>query len=245
MPYPVLDPTQAAAVPITTVGNPLTSVGDTLASIQTELLARLANRTDVSTPRLTSWINKGYRNVCGMLSLKELEGSLALSLVSGQPFYNLPLCVSFIKRLGVQDSVNYPFWQGRELRMIDITEYRNLPEETNPPTAFFRQARMVVLWPTPDQAYVAPLDFKVRPNDLVNATDSPLLPTEFHHSIILQSHVVALGALVNWPDQAKVRNEFVTEIKPLLNTDAEESAGQYAVVSPRRSRQSLFRQGRE
>lgn len=241
MPYKVLDPTQAAAAPVTTVGAPLVSTGETLASIQTELLLRLGSRTDISTPRLSAWINKGYRNVAGMLTLKELEGSIGLSLVAAQPFYALPLCVSFIKRLGVQDSVHYNVWQGRELGMIDQARYRNLPEETNPPTAYFRQARMVVIWPTPDTAYTAPLDFKVRPNDLVNATDSPLLPTEFHHAIILQAHVVALGALLNWTDQAKVRNEFVTEIKPLLNTDAEESSGQNAVVSPTYMKKSLFR----
>lgn len=244
MPYKVLDPSLAAASPTTTVGAPLTSVGETLSSIETELLYQLGNRDDIQAGRLALWINRAYRNVAAMVTLKELEGSIGLSLVAAQPFYLLPVCISFIKRLGVQDSVDYQFWQGRELRMIDVAGYRNLPEETNPPTAFFRQARMAVIWPTPDRAYTAPVDFKVRPNDLVNATDSPLLPIEFHNAIQLQAKVVALGALLDWTNQSKARNEFVQEIKPLLNTDAAESEGQYAVVSPTYNKKSLFRKAR-
>jgi hypothetical protein len=252
MPYNVLDPTQAAAAPTTTLGAPLTSTGETLSSISTELSAMLGNRDDIAAGRENSWINKAYRNVAGMLTISEIMGSLPLSFVTGQFLYALPVQVAWIKRLGVQDATNYLTWQGRELDLIDLTTYRNLPTAVGPngianapPTSYFRHRRMVVIWPTSDNSYVAPLDFRVRPDDLVNATDSPLLPIEFHNAILLQARVVALSALLNWTDAMKARNDFVSEIKPLLNTDAEESASQYAVVAPVRSQRSLFRKPRD
>ncbi len=249
MPYNVLDPSTAAAAPTTTLGNPLVSQGETLSSISTELLAQLGNRTDVPAPRLNSWINKAYRSVAGMLTLKELEGSLGLSLVASQPLYLIPIQVAWIKRLGVQDSTNYLTWQGRELDPIDLTIYRNLQTSVGgggspngPPRSYFRMNRTVVIWPTPDNAYTAPLDFRVRPNDLVNPTDSPMLPVEFHNAILVRARAIAWGALPGnkkYADDAQ--NEFVSEIKPLVNTDSEEAAAPYPVVSPVRARRSLFR----
>lgn len=247
MPYNVLDQTTAAAAPATTLGAPLVSTGETLASLLTELLLQLGNRDDttIGSGRPTAWINKAYRNVAAMLTIKELDGSLGLNFVANQPFYLVPVQVAWIKRLGVSDPTNYKIWQGRELDPTDLTTYRNYQPLVAPPRSYFRYRRMVVVWPTPDAAYTAPLDFRVRPDDLVNLTDSPLLPIEFHNAILLQSRVVALRALLNWADAMKAQNDFVSEIKPLINTDAAEAAAPYAVVGAVRHTRSLFRRSHE
>lgn len=241
MPYIVLDPSTAAAAPTTVAGAPLTSVGETLLSLRTELAAELAGRSDVTPARLNTWINYAYRNITAILTIKELFASIALNIVAGQPLYLLPIQVAWIKRLGVQDPVDYTIWGGRELNMIDETTYRSLPTLTGEPRSFFRSQRMVVIYPTPIAARVAPLDFRVRVNDLVNDTDSPLLPIEFHVPILLKARVRGLRALLNYKDAAEAQNDFVSEITPLLNTDAAESENQYGVVQPMHRKASLFR----
>ena len=241
MPYAVLDPSTAAASPTTTAGAPLTSVGETLASIKAELLLQLGNRDDLTASRQNMWINWAYRNVCGMLTLKELFGSLPIAIVASQPFYSIPVQVAWVKRFGVIDTVDYGIAGGREFEMIDEASYRILPDFTDEPSRYFRHRRMLVVWPTPLNNRTAPLDFRVRPDDLVNGTDSPLLPIEFHEPILLSARYRALRSLLNWKDAAVAQNDFVSCIKPLLNTDAEESVGQFSVVAPKRSKTSLFR----
>ena len=176
-----------------------------------------------------------------MLTIKELFGSVALSLVADQPFYALPVQVAWIKRLGVSDATTYPVDEGRELEMIDEAQYRTLPVLTDEPTSYFRHRRMVVIWPTPLNARTAPLDFRVRPDDMTADTHSPLLPIEFHIPILLKARQRAWSALLNFKDAAVAQNDFVSEIRPLINTDSEETAGQFATIAPIRSRRRLFR----
>lgn len=241
MPFLVLDPSTAAVAPSTTAGAPLVSVGDTLLTMRTELGAELGNRDDVLAPRLNSWINWGYRNVAGMLELNELHSSVALTIVASQPFYLIPVQVASIDRLSVINDVTYPIDGGRELAMIDAPHYRALRALTDEPTSYFRVGRMVVLWPTPLNARSGALDFKVRPDDLVLDTDSPRISVEFHESILLSARHRAFRSLLNFQAAASALNDFLTTIRPLLNTDADERVTQNAGLAPIRRRSDLFR----
>ena len=243
MPFAVLDPSTAAAAPTTTAGNPLTSVGETLSTLRTELDLQLGDRSDITNARLDSWINWAYRNVAAMLDIKELYGSVSFALVASpaQPFYSIPVQVAWIKRLSVIDASTYPVDEGRELAMIDEAEYRKLRVLVDEPTAYFRWRRMVVIWPTPEVVRTCALDFKVRPNDLVATTDSPILPVEFHEPILLSARHRGLRSLMNWKDALPAMNDFLAAIRPLLNTDAAETMGQNAQLIPVRKRADLFR----
>lgn len=249
MPFTVLDPSTAATAPSTTVGAPLTSVGETLASMQTELVAQLQARADVAaaTTRMTKWINWGYLNIAQMLDLTELWGSVGLSLVASQPLYKIPTVVSWIKRIGLEDLTDYPDTGGFEMEMIDEPTYRMLPDSStfgtlSPliPQKYFRFGRMVVLWPTPDTTYTAALDFRVRPANLANPTDSPILPSEFHEAIFYAGKERACRALKLYQDAAVAQNDKLSVLRPLLNTDAEERTAMHMSLAPVRSRSQLY-----
>lgn len=246
MPYIVLDETIAQAAPVVTIGNPLTSVGMTLSDFQTEIAAEIGSRGDVlaNSPRLLLWINWAYRNVASMVTLKELFGSFAIATVDEQPFYALPSQVAWIKRVSVNDSVNF-LAGGRELEMTDEAGYRLLSDADldDEPSRYFRYRRMLVLWPTPDNIYSIVVDCRVRPNNLVAATDSPLLREEFHEAILLYARYRAFRALRLYSEATSALNDAVTVMRPLLNTDAEELDGAIQQVQPIRSKRQLF-QGR-
>jgi hypothetical protein len=236
MPFNVLNPATAATAPSTTAGAPLTSVGETLLSLRTELALELGSRDDLAAARYNGWINQAYRNVAGMLTLKELSGSVALSLVSAQPFYLLPVQVASVIRLSISDTTNYPVTEGRELEMIDEASYRTFPVvDDESPTAYFRWRRMIVVYPAPDAFYTAPLDFRVRPDDMTADTHSPLLPQEFHEPILLSARYRGLRSLQLYADAATALNDFLVVMRPLINTDAIELSTQNAVVSPVKS----------
>lgn len=241
MPYAVLDESTAAAAFVTTQGAPLNSVGETLASLREELLAQLLNRDDVTPARLDRWINWANRNVSSMLTLKECFGSSLISVVASQPFYLLPIQVAWIKRLSVSDAETYMVDEGRELDMIDEAKYRTLPVEDGEPTQYFRWRRMAVLWPTPETDRSLSLDYKVRFDDLVEETDSPVLPPEFHEAILLSAVHRAYRSLKDAANAQLAYNDFLTCIRPLQNTDAEETTAQNGTFRPARHQRDLYR----
>lgn len=242
MPYIVLDPSTAATAPVVTIGAPLTSVGDTLLDFRTELDLELGRRGDVTSTDLNLWINKAYRRLAGMLTIKEIFGSFALATVSAQPFYSLPIQVSWIRKVSLIDTTNF-LAGGRELEQTDENEYRIFSDLSEEPSRWFRYRRMMVLWGTPDTVYNLAVDCRVRPDDLVANTDSPLLPPEFHEVILLFARSNGFRAVRMYADAAQALNDGITLLRPLLNTDAEELAGAESVVQPIRSKGQLY-QGR-
>jgi hypothetical protein len=244
MPYITLDESTAEAAPVVTIGAPLTSVGMTFDDFLTELYSELGARTDVTaaSDRLKMWTNWAYRNVCGMVTLKELFGSFALATVDDQPLYQLPRQVAWIKRVSLIDTTNF-LAGGRELEMIDESGYRLLADLDDEPSRYFRYRRMLVFWGTPDDAYDLAIDCRVRPDDLVDPTDSPLLPEEFHEVILLYARYRAFRSLRMYQESSVALNDAVTTLRPLINTDAEEMDGAIQQVQPIRRKSQLF-QGR-
>lgn len=241
MPFTVLDESLAAAAFTTTAGAPLTDSGETLVSLREELQEQLGNRDNVDETRLDRWINWAYRNVCSMLTLKELMGSAAVDVVADQPFYLVPPQLSWVDYLAVSDSTTYPISEGRELAKIDLDIYRKLDVLAEEPRQYFRWRRMLVLWPTPLNDRTLACEFKVRPDDLVNDDDSPLLPQEFHEAILLSARHRGFRSVQDYKQAQMALNDFLACIRPLQNTDAEETVTANATLTPIRSRRGLYR----
>lgn len=247
MPYIALDATTAAAAPATTLGAPLTSVGETLGSLRAELIPQII-RGDIATARWNRWINLAYRHVAAMVTINEMMGSLAINTVASQPLYTLPKAVAWIKSIPLSDPALFPYTGGRNMGMIDLASYRELPDlpgwgNTWGPYKYFRFGRLLVLWPTPIAAKSVIIDFRVRPSDLVADTDSPILPEEWHEGILLRSRYVAFRSLQMFEKAKDALNDFVISVKDLVNTDAEELGGKEASFSPARSLRAMYRRG--
>lgn len=228
MPFRALDPSTAAAAPVSTAGAPLTSIGDTLASIRAELQLDLGGSGDLDVPRMNKWINWAYRNLAAMLKLKELEGSLVINLVVDQPFYNVPIQVRSIRQLSVRDSTRYAKG-GINLHESDVYEYRRQPDNAyfkpyESPLNWFRFGRMLVFFP--DAVYVLPVDveFWIRPDDLVDDTDSPILPPEFHEPLQLLALHRGFRARRLRAEAKEAYNDFLTALRPIIDTDGEEES---------------------
>ena len=236
MPYTALDATLAQAAPVTTIGTPLTNVGETLASLRTEVLAEI-NRT-IDATRVNLWINKAYRKLCAMIDISELNGSLSINTTVGQNQYALPKQVAWIKRVPLVDTSLYPLTGGRNMEKTDLNTYRELADPPSGynynwgPYKYFRYGRVLVLWPTPIAVKAVTVDFRVRPLDLVNDNDSPILPEEWHESLLLRARYVAFRSLQMFDKAGLAQNDFVTSIRELLNTDAEEESTAQPTMTP-------------
>lgn len=221
MPYIALDESTAEAAPAVTLGAPLTSVGETLSSIRDDVAEQTGNRNGILPATYDKYINRAYKNLAGMIRLKQLDASFSIDTVVNQPFYMLPDAVSFLKRVSYIDTLLFD--GGAELAMIDEQTFRNFPDidATNPRT-YFRYNRMLVLYPTPNDVWSLTIDCKITPQPLVNDTDSPILPVEFHEALIefAKSRVFRASRQTIMAIQAQ--NDGLAIIRPLLNADAEE-----------------------
>lgn len=245
MPYDVLDVANAEAAPVVTLGDPLTSEGETLLSLITELDLMLGSRDDFDATRQKKAVNDAYRQMSASLNLALLYGSFALTTIDGSNLYLLPSCVAWIKRVALSDTTDFVIEGGRALLKIDLAKYRELPVpfETSDlfPRTWFKFGKMLVLYPTPDDAYDLAVDIKIQPNDLVDNTDSPILPIELHEPLLLKARANALRALRMWREARAAQNDYVDAVRPLLDTDAEERESEQAHMSPARSVRMLYR----
>lgn len=249
MPFGPIDPSTAESAPTTDAGAPLTSVGMTLADYRESVLLALGNRSDVTNPMLDKWVNQAYSYIAGIIDIKELWASISIDFLTDQPFYEVPEVLAWIKRISLLDDTDYLTDEGIELEMIDEQTYRTLPESgavqlsgsSIPPRAYFRYGRIYVIWPTPATDYTGSLDFRVRPLKLVDPTDSPILPEDFHVAIEQGAIWRARRGLRQWKEAALAQNDMLTELRPWMNTDAEETDAMHMVAQPVRSTSELYR----
>jgi hypothetical protein len=243
VPFRLLDPSIAAAAPVVTAGTPLTSVGETLLSLRSELLLQLSSRTDADATRINRWINWAYRNLAAMLKLSELKASMQLNLAVGQPFYLLPVQVRSIQAVSMADAIDYAN-KGIKLFLSNEDEYRRQSDRSGTPQNYFRFGRMLVVYPDPDTLFPIYLEFLIRPKDLVADTDSPILPQEFHESLLLYARHKAWRSLRNYQEASLAKNDFLTELRPLIDTDGEEAQQAPSGLTVARSANDLTRSRR-
>lgn len=241
MPYIVLDPTLAEPAPAVAAGDPLTSVGMTLLDLRSELRKMLGNRQDVDDPRLTLFVNEGYIDLAASLQLDDLTSGYGFQTVVGQALYGMPPAARATLGASVVDSVTYPEFGGLALNKTDLNEYRTLRDASDEPTRYFRQAGLMVLWPTPSAIRTVAVDFRIRPQALVADTDSPILAYEWHMAILLNARRWAFSALLEFDKAMAAENDIVTLIRKRSDTKAEEDENKVILSSVPRSRRMLRR----
>lgn len=245
MPFTPLDPSIAQIAPVTSAGEPVIGVGTNLAEFHDGLIEDLQGRGDISS-RIDRWINFAYQNLASMLEINELNASMLFPLVADQPFYLLPEVVSWIQWIGVEDSTNY-LDGGRGFEMTTRETYRTLPDSTSSitsgilPYKYFRIGRMLVIWPTPAEAFDATMDFRVRPLPMTAVDHCPILPPEFHSVIYDMAQARALRKLGFRSEGDRVYNDAISTLRPMINSDANERDNLNMVLVPVRSRAQLYR----
>lgn len=247
MPFTIIDPELAEIAPVTTAGAPKVDWGTPFIDMKEAITENHRGRADIST-RLPRWINDSYRLLASWLDLNELYSSMTYDLLADQPLYTLPKAVAWVKWFGSVDAVNY-LDGGRGFEMTDLQSYRMLPESTATsvwcePYKYFRIGRTLVIWPTPTTDTTATMDFRIRPEDLVNDADCPILPPEFHPIIQDMAEAMAFRKLGARSEGDRVWNDAISNLRPILNTDAEEKDSMHMSLQPIRSRSQLYRGGR-
>lgn len=219
MPFLVIDPATAAPAPATLIGEPKTSTGDTLLSMRTWLRRALLGR-DLEDDEYDLWINDSYLDVCTSIDLDEMKASLAIATVVGQPLYLLPYVVSSTQTASVLDTSATT--GGFPLAKVDKAWYREQPNKSGRPEAFFRDGDVLIFYPTPDKVYTVAVDFRIRPLPLSDDTDSPIIGQEWHRTIRLGARQKAFDDLQEFDKALPAENSYVNSVRRRNNREASE-----------------------
>lgn len=249
MPFNPLNPADAVAAPALTVGAPKVSYGKTLLALRTELALRLGGRSDVDPTRLSSWINEAYLDMVSSLDLPELNSNYSFNTVAAKYLYLVPDQVMYAFSASLVDEYRYPFDGGLPLTKIDLSTYRKLPATVTGSTinseqamSFFRHGDLWVFWPDPSDIHVISIDFRIRPDPLVNDTDSPILKREWHEGLLLLAKAKAHEGLIEPDLAAASENTYVRWVRRRQDMDALEDTNKLVSASVVRSRRQLIRQ---
>lgn len=248
MPYIPLDPTVAQAAPTTLIGAPLTPPnpgeplpGMSLVEMRTQLDIQLGGRTDFDDTMFDLWINQSYVDLCTSLDIPELNGSVVISLDPAQALYLLPRQVRAIDMVSVVDTATYGALGGRKLTKTDKNSYRKAPALNGEPKEYFREGNMLVLWPTPVAIRDLSVDFKIRPDPLVDEDHYPIIPPEWHEVIVRNARTKAHSDLREFDSAGITNNEVVGLVRRKTDPDAVEDDDRVIGSSVPRRRAQLIR----
>lgn len=234
MPYLVLDPSVAQAAPTVTFGGPDLAashpIGKSLKSLRDRLILELGNRTDLQPSTLNEWINDAYQDLYLSLSLSESKVSFSLTLAPDQPFYMLPAIIESVREISARDPTDNTI--GAALEKWDEFTYRKAPDESGEPIAWFRDNKMLVIWPTPDEAYPLSIDAITKPKPLVGDDDFPVLDDKWHEALFKLAKYRAWEGIQNDTKALTTMNEAMRLVQRKTDHDAGDDNDFYPALRP-------------
>jgi len=208
----------------------------------------LTGRQDIEDARLNFWLNRAYTDIATSTKHDEFKYTLGFTTVVDQPQYLLPDLTVTTMTLSRVDS-DHAFG-GEPLQKIDITAYRTRKEMSafqgmkRKPKEFFRQNRILVLYPTPDEVYQMVMDFRFEPAPLVVDTDSPVLRTEWHETWLMLARKKVLNALAEWEASLAAGNDLASHMRLRQDHEAGEDENRIVASSVPRNESMLRRKSR-
>lgn len=141
--------------------------------------------TDTAAYQL-QFINDAYREVHGMQRWPFLEAQdRTLATENGVNAYDLPMAnwrnldAVRIERDDIQEYANLKYLDPQSFR-----EYEHIDRDVTTPYYWTFYANQLHFYPYPDGVYTVVIDYIIEPPDLVNDTDTPLLPTPYHDILV-------------------------------------------------------------
>lgn len=154
-----------------------------LTTLQTRLRERIGNptTTDVPDATLTVRLNEAYQDILDRFRFrKNRKTDTSITTVASTGAYNLPNDVSIV--LSVKDETNDVKLVKRDRDWVDAWDDDTA---TGKPLSYFIDASQINLFPVPDDAYSIKVRYIYDVTDLSAGGDTPVLPTSWHHGIVL------------------------------------------------------------
>lgn len=170
----------------------------------------LANTFDDVTyrPLVMDWINDAYRLIHRRARLPLDDSTQSFNTVAGTSSYTLT--GSPLRILGVSLPIvgDPTILEQGDLSSLDTFD----PNYRGQPVFYVLSGGKVLLGPTPDAAYPVAVDYSVPVVKLVNDTDLPTLPEEYHDMLIVYGRAEAFKKEEDWEQAQQWSQDFETRL---------------------------------
>jgi hypothetical protein len=149
----------------------------TLIDIRTEVFLNSEFDPTIYLSAVNGYINRGLRSISHKIDFYSEESSYAIPTVAGTGTYAWPSDLGRIRYLrNVDDATT--------LLAVRLREVDESPISTGKPFKYATDASSLALYPTPDGVYNLSLRYWALPPLLVNDTDVPAIPEDYHDLLI-------------------------------------------------------------
>lgn len=205
-------------------------------TIRAAVAGAIGSRSDVQESQLNDWIDEAVSEIATMI---ELDGQLAsgsFSTAVGEAAYLLPVGISVVRHLALTAGsvLNVA------LTKMDPRQYPVLREELGYPSSFFRQGKMLVLWPTPAASYEMTFTGLVEIQPMTSDLQLPAIDTEWYTPLIDMCISLAYSRLGETDLSAQYRNTCLASIRSKIDKRGKEQDGVISGVTAPRTHQDLY-----
>jgi hypothetical protein len=127
--------------------------------------------------RITNFINNAYFNMVRRVDYYIDESSNDYNTIAGTNLYALP--TDFARVRSVRDTSRQ-----QEMYAVGLRDIDRSIASSGAPIYYALDAANVHLYPTPDQSYPIEVRYWKLPTALVNDTDVPTIPADYHNLLI-------------------------------------------------------------
>ncbi len=107
------------------------------------------------------------------------------TLVPSQGLYQLPTDFRKLHRLEIVKSGTYPNEDRSVIAPITMNQQDFNPSFTGTPETYFLKKNVIALYPVPDTALTLRMNYSYRIADMVNGSDTPDVPEDYHELIAI------------------------------------------------------------
>ena len=144
-----------------------------LGAIRAEVLAHGFDPTQFGSARINQYINDGQNLICRRVDWYTDETVQDISTVAGTAVYAWP--ADFARGRSLRNTA-----LNQELQEVSLRDIDRASSSQGSPTVYAIDGPNIHLYPTPDGAYPLELRYWKLPPALVNDTDIPVIPADWH-----------------------------------------------------------------
>lgn len=180
----------------------------TLIQLRTDVLLQGFEQTRLGSV-IDAKLNEGLQRVARRLLIRFEEVDYAISTVASTATYAIPS--DLLRVRSVRDTTT-----PRQLSVVDVTDMDSYVASSGRPRIYAIDASNLRFYPTPDAVYSMSLRYWKNPATLVNDTDIPGIPADYHDLLATW----AKARLYEYEDDVSMAQYFQAKFTTDLNAAA-------------------------
>lgn len=208
----------------------------TFAELYAETRGMLGTRADFTVAQAKAYVNRAYKRLCNAFQYYEIDSTdTSKSTVANTATVAIPTGAREIISIKITGDTEYEIIP----KTIDWYERQDTTTaNTGVPVYYVRYGSNILFWPTPDDAYALRVRYRGLPADMSSDNDTPVIPAEWHDTIVMLAASYAAFALGMAQRGQELKNEALGMLSAIQEDNTRDSRHRIGQVTLMRTRRS-------